>query len=445
MAASNKQSRKTDVDQQVVSLGEIDDSLWDDTENQPSPALGEFAPPEDFQLHQFGDFTDQLAAERATHSAAEPTIPPLDASNDNGFLHKEVDSQFLVLLQRLADRRLLLAGLLCSVILHLLVGGVLINLEPEVRIVDLPVQVVQVRLLPEIPLLETQEESAEVEEVVEEIIQEDEELASETLAEAELEESNEPVVEELTEQLDAVIEEAISEELIAESVPEPDNSETNDNLANTELPISIPSLDSIQTAIQQDFTEQQSQDRSWASSCTNLQRQSGVVGCVAEEEPSYAGIEQSPESRAIYNFHNPVVERSRTERTLSTIAANSGLLAANLANAEIPEGMADFMMSELERNITLYSSPENRVLNHMNELVDQSDAALITRSLFDPWVRLQIQRQQERRYLNRQDRQRIAECGSLKIFVLAATELEKFADCITTERNLLLRLGILLL
>ncbi|MCG8415222.1 MAG: hypothetical protein MI746_13465, partial [Pseudomonadales bacterium] len=330
-------------------------------------------------------------------------------------------------------------------VFHLIVGGVLINLEPQEQVTSLPTQVVQVRLLPENPLLETLEEVEEIEEAIEETITEVEEVPAETLAEAEVEEVAEPLIEELIEEFESVIEEEIPDELIAETVQETETSGENINPAEPDQPLPIPSLDLIQSAIQQDFTEQQLEDRSWASTCTNLQRQSGVVGCVYQEEPNFAGIEQSPESRAIYEFHSPVVERSRTERTISTVTANSAQLAANLANADIPEGLGDFMMTELESTITFYSNSGNRVLNHMNEMVDQSDAALISRSLFDPWARLQIQKQQQRRYYTRQDLQRIAECRSLKIFVLAATELEKFADCTTREGNLLFRLLPLLL
>ncbi len=431
MAASNKQFGKTTLYQQDVSLGEGDDSQWDDAENQQSPALGEFELPDDSRLHQFGEFgelIDQSAGDGAAQTAAEPTIPSLDASNDNSFLDKEIDSQLLALLQGLADRRLLLAGLVCSLIFHLIVGGVLINLEPEEQVVSLPMQVVQVRLLPENPLLETLEEVEDTEEII-----------------AEVEEVAEPLTEELIEEPESVVEAESPAELIAETVQETGASAENIDPAEPDQPLPMPSLDVIQSAIQQDFTEQQLEDRSWASTCTSLQRQSGVVGCVSQEEPNFAGIEQSPESRAIYEFHNPVVERSRTERSISTIATNSALLAANLATADIPEGLGDLMMTELESTITFYSNSGNRALNHMNEMVDQSDAALISRSLFDPWVRLQIQKQQQRRYYTRQDLQRMAECSSLKIFVLAATELEKFADCTTREGNLLFRLLPLLL
>ncbi|MCG8416297.1 MAG: hypothetical protein MI746_18930, partial [Pseudomonadales bacterium] len=249
MAASNKQFGKTTLDQQDVSLGENDDSQWNDAENQQSPALGEFELPDDLRLHQFGEFgelgesIDQSAAGGVAQTA-EPRIPSLDASNDNSFLDKEIDSQLLALLQRLADRRLLLAGLLCSVVFHLIVGGVLINLEPQEQVTSLPTQVVQVRLLPENPLLETLEEAEEIEEAIEETITEVEEVPAETLAEAEVEEVAEPLMEELIEEFESVIEE-IPDELIAETVQETETSGENINPAEPDQPLPIPSLDLI--------------------------------------------------------------------------------------------------------------------------------------------------------------------------------------------------------
>lgn len=430
MSVSNKQTGKTALDREVASLGVADDSQWGDPEKQQSPALGKFELLEDFRLHQFGEYAENLAEAKDSFddkdgSVQEPQLPALDASNDNSFLEKEVDPQLLAVSQRLADRRLLLGGLVCSLVLHILLGAVLITFKPQEHVTTLPVHI-EVRLLPENPLMRSVEELevAPIEEVaeIEEI--------------AELEQIEEAPIEEIVEQVEAVVEQALPTELIAETEA------TAEIVEMTEpgLPLPLSSFDVIQSAIQQDFTEQQIEDRSWASTCTTLQRQSGVIGCASQEEPNFEVIEQSPESLAIYEFHNPPVERSRTERSLNTIATNSAQLAANLASADIPQGLGEFMMTEMESTITLYSEQGNRVLDHMDRMVDQSDAALMIRALNDPWVRLQRQNQQQSRYYSRQDLQRIGECGSPKVFVVAVTELEKFADCLTREGNLPMRL-----
>lgn len=440
MAARNKrknQLAKPALDQHVIGLGKGEDAHWQEAEDQQSPALGDFQLSEELRLHEFGEFKDYSADDGLSQSAQEPTIPAFNASNDASFLDKEVDSQLLALLQRLTDRRLLLAGLLCSLILHLIAGGVLVNLEPEEHVINPPMQI-QVRLLPENPLLESLEDG---EETLEELSEEE---IEETLAEVEVEEVVESTEEESIEELEPVIEDEIPAEAIAETELESEVAEEAE-LAETIQPPPLPSLDIIRSVIEQDTSSRDIEERSWASTCTNLQRQTGAMGCVTREEPEYAYIEQSPEAKAIYDFHNPVVERSRTDRTISTLSANTGLLASNLANVDIPEGLGEYLMSELETTITLYSDANNRVQDNMNRMVDKSDAALIARSLFDPSVRQMMQERQQRRIHSRQDLQRMSECGSPKIFVLAITEMKKFIDCTTRENNFLFRLAPLLL
>ena len=337
------------------------------------------------------------------------------------------------------DQRLMMIAVILSLVLHFALGRTLMGVSfssPPLVIPD----TVSIQLIPELlPALPQEEfdtpiiEESEAIEVAEQL----EELPVDTLVEAD--------TEDLAETQEALIEEELPIELIVEVEPEPETSEVTQDQPAPDQQVPLPSLDVIQTVVRQDFLEQQREDRNWASSCTNLQRQSGVLGCVSQDKPDLAGIEQSPESRAIYQFHNPVVERSRTERTISTLSANSALVAANLANAEIPEGLGEFILSELESTITFYSPASNGVKDNMDQMINNSEAALLYRSLFDPGIRHQIQENQRRRYYSRQDRQRMAECGGLGIFVLAITELEKFADCTTREGNLLFRLAPLLL
>jgi len=339
------------------------------------------------------------------------------------------------------DRRLMVIAAILSLVLHFALGRTLMGISfssPPVVIPD----TVSIQLIPELlsALPEEEVDTPIIEEPEEiEVAEQLEELPVDTLVEAE--------TEELVEAQEALIEEELPTELIAEVEPELETSEaTEDQPApDQQVPLPLPSIDVIQSVVREDFLEQQQSDRSWASTCTNLQRQSGVLGCVSQDEPDLSGIEQSPESRAIYQFHNPVVERSRTERTISTISANSALLAANLANADIPEGIGVLVMSELESTITFYSPASNGVENNMDQMINNNESAMFFRSLIDPGMRQQIEENQRRRYYSRQDRQRMAECAGLGIFVLAITELEKFADCTTREGNLLFRLAPLLL
>lgn len=369
----------------------------------------------------------------------EPTIETLDWD-------QETDSREQSGKSVVVDRRLMATAVTLSLALHVALGSSLLGVSFSPSPLLVP-DSISIRLIPELPpviaeetdsLLPDSSSTAEIEEIeIAEQIEEVDNTPLESVVEAD---QSEPI-----DNSEPAIEEELPAELIAETEQLSDLLEIDSDPIETNPPVPLPSLDVIQSVIQREFTEQQQEDRDWASTCTNLQRQSGVIACASQEETDLSGIERPPEALAIYNFHNPVVERSRTERSMRIIGGNSALLAANLANADIPEGLGDFMMAELESTITLYSTQGNRALVNMERMTNTSDAALISRSLFDPWVRAQLLENQHRRYYSRQDRQRMAECGGLGIFVLAITELKKFADCTTREGNLLFRLAPLLL
>lgn len=192
--------------------------------------------------------------------------------------------------------------------------------------------------------------------------------------------------------------------------------------------VQAPSISNILSTVSQSRAEQQAELREWANSCTELQRVAGVLGCQQQQESNYQAIEQAPEAQSVYQFHNPPAELTRAQRALPTIASNTGLLATNLAMADIPQGLAEQVMAETEAGISLYSNRGNPALAVMDRMVDQSAAAQIAREMNSPWVQFQRQQLSLRRYANRQDSQTAQSCGSVGLLILKPSEL---AGCVS--------------
>lgn len=210
----------------------------------------------------------------------------------------------------------------------------------------------------------------------------------------------------------------------AEVAPEPEPVEAE----ATAAVIQAPSITSILNTVNQNREQQEAESREWANTCTELQRVAGVLGCQQEQSPNYQAVEQAPESQSVYEFHNPPAEVSRSQRALPAIARNSALLAANLVMADVPKGLADQVMAEVEAGISLYSNRGNPTLDVMDRMVDQSAAAQIAREVNSPWVQFQRQQLNLRRYSNRQDSQGAQSCGTIGMLILKPSEL---AGCVS--------------
>ena len=139
--------------------------------------------------------------------------------------------------------------------------------------------------------------------------------------------------------------------------------------------IEAPSIVTIQNRVSDDLTQQQIESREWANICTQLQRVSGVLGCQQLEETDYQAAEVKPQRQSVYEFHNPPVVRSRSERSLATIASRTSDLSASLAMADLPAGLSDYLMAEVEAGVSLYSNRADPVQDNMDRMVDQSAAS----------------------------------------------------------------------
>lgn len=376
MAASNKHNRQSanpGLDERVIELGKAEDSHWQETEDLHAPALGDFQLPEELRLHEFGELADFSDDDSLANPTSEPTIPAFDASNDASFLEKDIDSKLLALLLRLTDRRLLLAGLLCSLILHLIAGGVLVNLEPEEHVINTPMQV-QVRLIPENPLL------VDNEVLPDEPLQESLDTAEEQAVEESPEQAPEAVVEIVDEQLipepAPIIEETVEVEIAETEVAEP---------LLQEQPVAPPVLvvpSSAEVARSIETMEDADRSRLWAYDCNARQEESDLLNCDRQATPDYNIVLEN----STYRDLNPTREISRSLRTLPTVAENAGELAGRLQSVNIPEGLGEYLMEEVEAGISHNSNLGNLPIYNIQIMTDNSDSAKFFRETrTDPW------------------------------------------------------------
>ena len=313
-----------------------------------------------------------------------------------------------------------------SLCLHFVLGFAVIRyggipIEPE------PAPVLSIGLVPANPLTPVNTGPVEEQETIDDIAIEEPtpELVettepadrAELPADPEVVESFEIVDQELAEEADEVELES------PDFLPEP---EAGPSLV-------APSIVTIQNSINTDRQRQQLDSREWANTCSELQRVSGVMGCSQQEEVTYQGVERSPESRSVYEFHNPPrVAPSRSERALPTIASRTGELAASLAMTDIPTGLSEYLMAEVEAGISLYSNQGNLALKNMDLMVDRSEATQMLRMMNDPWVQLRTQQQAAPRYSTRQDVQQSEKCSSPVLLIFTPSEI---AECVITEGN----------
>lgn len=172
--------------------------------------------------------------------------------------------------------------------------------------------------------------------------------------------------------------------------PAPDIVEISESTPSTtagnseRLPVfSLPTILSVQQSVQAVISD--TVTRSWLYECNTLEEDSGIRTCEVGSgvDDSYQEVERN----AFYEALNPVRERTRTERSLRTVYANTANVAAALNSSTIPEELANYVLRELEAGTSVYTINVTGRVQHMRRMNDTSAAVQqATRVLADPWV-----------------------------------------------------------
>lgn len=156
----------------------------------------------------------------------------------------------------------------------------------------------------------------------------------------------------------------------------------------------VPSVVTVEASLRQIQQQAAGNSRSWAKDCNILEEQSELYSCDLKDQRNY----QSLERNHTYETLNPIRELTRSQRTLPTIAENAPALAGRLALADIPEGLSDYLLEEVEAGITLNSNMGNRAVGHMRAMTDKSAAGAMARQILgDAWVVTRAKQLQQRK------------------------------------------------
>ncbi|PCI77685.1 MAG: hypothetical protein COB20_07135 [SAR86 cluster bacterium] len=217
----------------------------------------------------------------------------------------------------------------------------------------------------------------------------------------------------------------ISESEIVETPPVENSYSNSQRQVET---VTLPSVESVRRVLSNSLRSDAS--RFYTYDCNKLEEEKEFSGCAPSDTRDYSSLTRNP----VYDFHNPAVEISRSSETVTTLARQSARISGQLASSNLPPGLYDYVLEELEQGIETYSNNSVRALDHMNTMVDKSAAGVMARRVFDNWVQQQSTLLQSRRVENRSDRQFRERCRSYEKFIMAPVE---FVRCLSIGESLL--------
>ena len=172
----------------------------------------------------------------------------------------------------------------------------------------------------------------------------------------------------------------------------------SDQLSPSSVP--LPTVAAVRSQLQQ--MQENADADAWRRDCTRRQAQSELLDCADDRDYASLPTASSAPREAIYRALNPVRRVSRAQRSLPAIAANVDGVAARLADSDIADGLAEYLLEQTEIGITDESASGNRAVEHMRRMTDRSAAAEQARMLLaDPWVLRRSRELEQRKVVER--------------------------------------------
>lgn len=334
------------------------------------------------------------------------------------------------LAQSSGNRNRLITGLIVSGLLHIAIAVVFIRLSIGTASDPVPATI-QIQIAPFSLLFATIEEPEEPEEPEDEEIAAEEAVIEELQVEQALVESSTVEIEPEQFEQEALVD-AGQAELVESS-----SSEQAPELAPVTSPTQTPpTLVAIRQSLE--ALESERASRFYSYDCNVIDRKESLRECEPLDNRDFSTLEQNP----AYDFHNPVRELSRSEKTVTTIARESRALAGRLDQGGLPSGLSAYVLEEMEAGIEISSNNGNRVLQNMNTMVDRSAAAVQARRVFDPWVQQQTKVLGARKVYTKQELDQRKRCADIVMALLTLPPAE-FARCWTVGDKPLLLLNLL--
>ncbi len=164
--------------------------------------------------------------------------------------------------------------------------------------------------------------------------------------------------------------------------------------------INLSDVEVVQSTLQQMQDAERSQ--LWLRDCSRRQEENELLDCEPSRQADYSASRRNGTYSSIYTSTyeslQPVRSLSRSQRTLPTITANQAALAARLAEADINQGLADYLLQQTDAAISEGSNTSNRNVEQIIRMTDRSAAAQqAERVLGDAWIRVRSRELQQRR------------------------------------------------
>lgn len=244
-------------------------------------------------------------------------------------------------------------------------------------------QTIVVRMVGQNPLRATAEEPAQVQESEGPEV----EKASEAIEPEVVGTNNELVVAEpIDELLEPGEESSILE--VSDAAPEPTQEESG---AAVRRPgVIAPTVAMMRDSIQ--AMDSQMRTQSWRRQCSPLQEESELLDCAEVAESDYSAATDN----AVYRALNPAYTQSRSQRSVPVIAGEYAGLVEQIdtlvERRDLPAWLGDYALQQVDRSISDESGNVNRVVDHMIQMTDKSEAAQRGRIMFgDAWLRNTIE------------------------------------------------------
>ncbi|MCH7815254.1 MAG: hypothetical protein IIC60_01665 [Proteobacteria bacterium] len=193
--------------------------------------------------------------------------------------------------------------------------------------------------------------------------------------------------------------------------------------------LALPSAVAVQQILEELAIARQAHFYSY--DCNPLEEEEGIRECEPTDRRDYSVLDRNP----VYDYHNPRRQRSRSRETVATGVRESAGLVARLALTDLPPGMVDYLMQEVEIGIGVYSHTGNRAVQLMNRMADRSAAAQMAEDVLNLWVQNQMRILNQHKYYTKQDIDAMAKqaaCHTLEIVTLSPREL---ANCLLVGNN----------
>jgi len=316
---------------------------------------------------QDDELTIELESEPTVILGDSPDFA-LEAVNDS--LHIEESLSFGKnngdLSQTSNESKIQLIAVTISIFAHVTLGSLVLNSRLSLESEPNP-DFLEIQLIPKNPLLEKVEEILEPKELVEE------ELIEEVAEVEEIPESE--LIEQVIKNISPDLVE-VAEQEVTDISNEPQAAEE----AIESPEVFLPSIVNIRDAL--DAIEDDDAARLWTHDCDFIKENSELHICNPTDWRNYKFVELN----SFYANLNPIRELSRGVHTLRTVTSNTHVLTGRLQSANLPSGLSDYVLEQVEAGITFNTNSGNLAIENINIMTQSAVAATARAIMNDPWV-----------------------------------------------------------